>query len=45
VNNALIAVTLREAGWRLTRVPSFASLTIPAIGALGSVALMLASLN
>lgn len=44
VNGALIAITLREAGWRLTQVPSVQILAIPALGALGSVALMLVSL-
>jgi basic amino acid/polyamine antiporter, APA family len=44
VNGALIAITLREAGWRLSAVPSFISIAIPAVGALGSVALMLVSL-
>lgn len=44
VNGALIAITLREAGWRLTQVPSVQIIAIPALGALGSVALMLVSL-
>jgi len=44
VNGALIAITLREAGWQVARVPSFMSLAIPTVGTLGSVALMLVSL-
>ena len=44
VNSALIAITLREAGWTLTQVPSVWIIVIPAFGALGSVALMLVSL-
>lgn len=44
VNGALIAITLREAGWKPAQVPSFQIIAIPAFGALGSVGLMLVSL-
>eukprot|EP00439_Symbiodinium_sp_Y106_P088546 s1_g1082.t1 len=44
VNGALIAITLREAGWQLRNVPSVQIIAIPALGALGSIGLMLVSL-
>ncbi len=44
VNSALIAITLREAGWNMSRVPSVWIIVIPAFGAVGSLGLMVMSL-
>lgn len=44
VNAALIALTLREANWRVAQVPSLWAILIPTLGAVGSIALMVISL-
>lgn len=45
VNGALIALTLREANWRVAQVPSLWVILIPMLGAVGSIALMVISLT
>jgi len=44
VNSALIAITLREAQWKISQIPSVWIIAIPAFGAVGSLGLMLVSL-
>ncbi len=44
VNLALLALTLRDAGWRISHVEGRLILILPTIGAIGSLSLMIVSL-